>query len=283
MGAHDPPRKEPALPAQDRGRAHLVDEHGPLFAGHPLGAEVKQTTLGDCFFVASLASLAERRPEEVRAAIRERGDGTFAVRLFRRDPATHALGEHEVVVDAALPEAHGQPIGATTVSGRGLWVALFEKAYAVLRGGYSVLDRGGEASVAVEALTGRPAHTTWLENAEPDAVWEALRSAVEERRITVAMTWSNQDARAMLGRKHARGGVAVREYDPATFTYERRGLLDGHEYSVWGIAGEGGGRTVSLRNPWAHYEPHADGKDDGIFSFPFDALMTVFACVTVGS
>jgi hypothetical protein len=277
-----PPENEPALPREDRRKAHEVMERGPVFGPEVSGDQVEQNALGDCFFLAPLASLAQRRPDEVRAAIQARGDGTFAVRLFHRDRATGALAPHEVVVDALIPEEHGQPIYGTTVHGRGLWVSLFEKAFAVEHGGYDRIDQGGVARLAVEALTGHPAHTTTLEHAQPDAIWEAIEGAIAARRITLASTLTDEGARALLRRRIARGEEGARAWDPHTFSYARRGFLAGHEYSVWAISGAGAHRSVTLRNPWADHEKLGDGKDDGILTLPFDELMLIFADVTLG-
>jgi hypothetical protein len=281
MASH--PVEDPALLPGDRGEAREVRAHGPLFDGKPKGTDVEQNNLGDCFFLSSLASLAERRPEEVRAAIHARPDGTFAVRLFHEDHTTGTLAPREVVVDARIPEEHGAPIYGTTMDGHGLWVSLFEKAFAVLRGGYSRID-GGDARAAIEALTGRPARTTKLEHAHPDAIWEALEHAIASREITLASTYSDEDARATLARRHARGEPTAHVADPFAFTYARRGLVEAHEYSVWGLSGAGDHRAVHLRNPWGELEPKGDGdgKDDGMFSMPFDEVMLLFADVTIG-
>jgi hypothetical protein len=280
--SHDDPTHEPAPMRKDRN-AEEVEAHGPVFEGRPRGTEVEQQTLGDCFFLASLASFADRRPDEVREALQARGDGTFAVRLFRKDHATGTLTPEIVVVDAKLPEEHGAPIYAAAVNGRARWVSLFEKAYAVLRRGYSHLD-GGSASTAVEALTGHPAHTTPLEHAHPDAIWEVLERAIAEKRVTVAQTYGDEDARAMLQRRRDRGEAAAHRYDAHRFTYVRHGLVDGHDYSVWGISSTGRHRAVRLRNPWAHFEPKGEGhaKDDGIFTMPFDDWMLLYVYLTVG-
>jgi hypothetical protein len=271
--------KEPPLRPEDRGHAQNVEIHGALFEGAPRGTDVVQRALGDCFFLASLASLAQRRPEDVEAAIRRQPGGTFAVRLFHRDRAAGALLPREVVVDDLLPEAHGQPLHAAVRAGRGLWVALFEKAYALQRGGYGVIDRGGAAVAAIESLTGRSAHTLWLDR-DPDQVWAALDEAIADRRLTLASTWTDDEARAALQSRPAR--ATARPYDPATFTYERRGLVPGHQYSLWALHGAGEARAVQLRNPWAYREPAGDGKDDGIFTVPYQELLDLFANTTLG-
>src|SRR5262249_15053114 len=160
--------------------------------------------------------------------------------------------------------------------GHGLWVSIYEKAYAVVRHGYDRLDRGGDPAAAIEALTGRPAHTTWLENAQPDAIWEALRSGIAHKSITLAATFGHDHARAVIRRQRHLGAPGARAYDPDRFEYKANGLVPDHTYSVWALEGAGSHRAVRLRNPWGHFEPGA-GPDDGMFTIPFAELMTLFA------
>ncbi len=273
------PLKEPALRPQDRGHAAFVDDPAALFVGTDLGVQVQQKKLGDCFFLAPLASLAQRRPREIEGAVRKHAEGTYAVRLFHHDVTAGRWTPREVAVDAKLPEKKGKPIYATTVSGRGLWVSLFEKAYAEMRGGFSVLNKGGDPSAAIGALTGHHARTTWLQNADLEAVWAELEHAVQGRQITLASTWTDDDARAMLESRHRQGQSTLPAKEREIFSYKRRGLVAGHEYSVWGLSGKGARRRVELRNPWAHREKHT--TDDGIFSVSFREVALLFANVTV--
>jgi len=276
------PPREPALRPADRGHAAFVAERRVLFDGKPLGTQVKQQVLGDCFFLASLASFAQRRSAEVEAAIEERASGKFAVRLYRFDRSTKAATPREVIVDHEIPEAHGHPLYATTASGSGLWVSVFEKAYAEVRGGFSGLDRGGDPAAAIEALTGREAHTTWIGDARltPDDIWEALERGIAAHQITLASTFTENDARSALARENAAGEARVSAHERETFDYHRLGLVPAHEYSVWGLAGDGDERAVTLRNPWARRTNHSE--DDGIFTLPFRELTRVFADITVG-
>jgi Calpain family cysteine protease len=276
------PPREPALRPKDRGHAAFVAERRALFDGKPLGTEVEQHVLGDCFFLASLASFAQRRPEEVEEAVKEHGSGSYAVRFYHYDPSTKTATPREVIVDAKLPEKDGHVLYATTVSGRGLWVALFEKAYAELRRGYSILDRGGDPGAAIEALTGRGARTTWIGDKKqaPDEIWEALEHGIAARQITLAGTSSDDGARAALAKERADGEERVSAHERESFDYHRLGLVANHEYSVWGLSGHGDERTITLRNPWAHRTKHT--TDDGIFTLPFHEILRVFSDVTVG-
>jgi hypothetical protein len=276
--------KEPPLKPHDRGHVQKVEAHGALFIGAPRGTEVEQQQLGDCFFLAALASFAQRRPDDVRASIRAVGPGVYAVRFFHHDPATGGYAPREVTVDRILPEEHGVPIYATAVDGQGLWVSIYEKAYAALLHGYGVLNQGGDPAVAVGALTGRPAHTTWLENAHPEATWEALESGIAGGKLTLATTFGNADARAMIRRKRQRGDAGAHAYDPDTFDYKTNGLVSNHTYSVWALEAAGGRRAVRLRNPWGRFEPVTTPAhpDDGMFTISLAELTTLFANIVVG-
>jgi hypothetical protein len=111
-------------------------------------------------------------------------------------------------------------------------------------------------------------------------IWEALDRGIAARQITLAATFSNDGARAALARESADGEERVSAHERESFDYHRVGLVPGHEYSVWGISGQGDERTVTLRNPWAHRE-HGT-PDDGVFTLSFHQLVRVFADITVG-
>ena len=99
----------------------------PLFtAGGPAMTDVVQGALGDCYFLAPLAATAKTKPDRIRQAIVDLGDGTFAVQFFRGGAANYYR------VDADLPTVDGMACYAATPNGS-LWAALLEKAYAFFR------------------------------------------------------------------------------------------------------------------------------------------------------
>jgi hypothetical protein len=277
------PPHEPALFSADRGHAAFKAERPVLFDGKPSGDQVKQHVLGDCFFIAPLASFAQRRPDLVEAAIEEREGGLYAVRFYHFDHATKEATRRDEIVDGELPEGKdGKPMYATTVSGRGIWVSLFEKAYAKRRGGFKKLGRGGDPAAAIEALTGRKAHTAWLddEKRDPDDIWARLERGVADRQITLASTFSENEARNALAMLSEERRARVSAHERETFDYHHIGLVPSHEYSVWGLSGHGDERAVTLRNPWA--QRTALSKDDAVFTLPFREILRVFAYITVG-
>ena len=60
---------------------------GPLFgAGGPAYTDVDQGSLGDCYFLVSLAETAYRNPQLIRNMFTDNGDGTYTVRFFSKSP-----------------------------------------------------------------------------------------------------------------------------------------------------------------------------------------------------
>jgi calpain-15 len=278
--------REPGLgPAP--ATAHYAPTDAPLYRGEPKGTDVEQRRLGDCFFLSSLASLAQRRPRAIEEAIARRADGTYTVRFYRKAPAG-GFEPYVVDIDGALPEVHGEALYARFPRGGELWVPLLEKAYAEHLGSYKVLDRGGVSTTAMEALTGQPAHAIWLDlEADADKVWQRIHDAVHAGKLTTAATFDQSDLRKVLAKKIKAGKLPAHAYDPATFDYKDHGLVGDHEYTLWGVEGprDGGAhRAIVLRNPWGHFEPRGDGdgKDDGIFALPFDRFMVELETASIG-
>jgi hypothetical protein len=113
----------------------------PLFSSSgPSALDIKQGDLGDCWYVASLAAIAQTDPNQIRQDIVELSDGTFLVRFFNGSTPVY---EH---IDGTLPANSGGGLAfAQLGQGNSTWVALMEKAFAAFRYGgdsYSNLNGG---------------------------------------------------------------------------------------------------------------------------------------------
>lgn len=107
-----------------------VNANGSLFAsGGPKYTDVKQGAVGDCYFVGTLAEIAQESPATIQNMFVVNGDGTYGVRFFQNGNARY------VTVDSALPTYSGGYFlyanmgGHASNSSNVLWVALAEKAY----------------------------------------------------------------------------------------------------------------------------------------------------------
>jgi hypothetical protein len=141
---------------------------GTLFVGGAAYTDVKQGSVGDCYFVASLAEVALRSNSTITSMFVVNGDGTYGVKF--RSPIGQTV---YVTVDSYLPT---NGAGYLVYAGMGahyswtsneLWVALAEKAYAQLnefgwsrygsdsgQNSYAALN-GGFIGDALEHITGQ--------------------------------------------------------------------------------------------------------------------------------
>jgi hypothetical protein len=219
----------------DRVAAHFGDV--PLFGpGGPTAGDVNQGSLGDCWLLAALASVADGDPDRIATMITDDGDGTYTV----------TIDGIEVTVDDEFPvTAHGAPVYATGqhwTEPTALWPLVLEKAVATYIGeGYDGLQRD-DVERAFDLL-GRPGGMTIDRNlafdASPAEVLDRIEGALDAGRPVVAT--SEEDFG--MGNVHAWSVVAT-------------GLS---------AAGE---PTVTIRNPWGTTGFEVDGgavrrSDDG--------------------
>jgi calpain-15 len=116
--------------------------------------DVKQGTLGDCWFMSALACLAERPKLVERLFVTQEAnqEGVYRIKFCKNGEWVH------VTVDDYFPcTPLGSPI-FSRANANEMWVLLIEKAYAKLHGNYFTL-RGGYANEGMIDLTGCPSHT----------------------------------------------------------------------------------------------------------------------------
>ncbi len=229
---------------------------GQVCVGGVCANDVKQGAIADCYFVSSLAAVAHTRPNVIRDAVRDNGDGTYRVRLHDENGKPR-----NITVDGQLYEGGGgNPRYAKGTDSKELWVPLMEKAYAQMKGGYEAIGNGGSGGAAMQAITGKPSEYTKNAGTNADTLFAQLREATQHNRPIAANTFSEGQAKK----------------DKA---YQANGLSNWHVYTVLGAEEVGGERWVNLRNPWGSTEyqnpgyetdvdADRDGKldgDDGVF------------------
>ncbi len=200
--------------------------------------DVNQGYLGDCYFIASLAALARSNPDAIKQGIRDHGDGTYTVKF----PGEKA----EVIVDDAFPLKNGRPIYAEggDKSGRDveLWVMLYEKAWAKLKGGYEQIQGGNikmQSKDAMQAITGKS--TTQFTTSSKSKTWvfNTISKAVTKGLAITAGTYDD---------KH---------FDASTLKeMEKKGVHGDHAYAVRGV--DPAGKKIKLYNPWGANYPVDD-------------------------
>jgi hypothetical protein len=155
--ADGPGRRPPFEPDYRWGLAQIRDAGRTLFAeGAPSVRGLRQGPLGDCYFVATVAAMVDRNPDDVRRIIREGPDGSFVVR-FPDGETVHV--RHVSDAEVAL--------GSSAV-GQGLWMTVLEKAYGqlverslarrgIIEDAIDALGHGGHPTTALELFTGHDA------------------------------------------------------------------------------------------------------------------------------
>jgi hypothetical protein len=211
--------------------------------------DINQGAIGDCYFLASLAAVAQSNPEHLENAIKDNGDGTYAVTLYVYDDGescTEDLHPRTVNITAQFPttpagnddanpdpgdigHAHGGDRSWFGLGRTELWVRLIEKAYAVINGGYANIADGGLVTNALEALTGQ------------DYSYHGSGGRLTESDIITRI--GNGEALGTGTRNQASFDALS---DELTSFADENDIVAGHAYSV--VAADENGITV--RNPW---------------------------------
>lgn len=279
MAGGDPDDEDPQNPdfprtAVGEGATYTAVAGTPFVQGRGDGADidpndVHQGNLGDCYLMASMAAIAQQNPDAIRRMIRDNGDGTYTVTLYRNSqPLRFWQPEYEpveVTVTPEFPTVDGDPIFAQPGDGSGaqqeLWTLLVEKAYAQQRGGYQNAESGW-GHMALGTLTG--VESEWYAPSSM-SVHELASQFDQGHAITVS---SLADLSVDVG------GETVWDIPDASDVhplFQSDVLFERHEYYVTGVNPEAG--TVSIRNPWGSHLPEID--------LSFDDFQTAFRRVSI--
>ncbi|KAJ9447957.1 Calpain-B [Diplonema papillatum] len=254
-------RPEDYLPAAYKDKVeHIVKTIEP--------ADIDQGALGDCWFLAAVASCAEW-PEQLivpifrdatklrrdAASYNEQHRAEVAAGAFRVRLAKHGWWKWHIV-DTYLPvqplnEPGGPCFARNKQEPNELWVALLEKCYAKLHGSYVAIS-GGDPAVALADLTGFPTVSfDWKE--ANDALFKRMVQHDEHGRLLWVST-PGEDASDYMG------GSASEAAKAKAQKYDAVGLGTGHAYTVLKVAlvdieRDGKKRTIrilQIRNPWGN-------------------------------
>ena len=225
----------------------------PLFnAGGPSPKDVAQGQVGDCWFLASLAEVAQCDPSVITNSIHQRADGTYDV-YFHTTPST-TVDEH---IDGKLPEnVYGQLEYAKLGQGGCTWVAMMEKAFTYFRNRNITADyatiSGGWGRESLTAL-GAPSYSEVLPSVNTgqdlfnDVVWGLIFNTSMD-----------------FGTKGTGGGP----------------LVHGHEYSVVSARVFNGVNQIQVRNPWGYNPGYVSGSST--YNSTNDGYMWVNASSVLG-
>ena len=252
---------DPPLRVKEQGGGYGLGRFtGPLFVNGPSAEDVRQGSIGDCYFMAVLGAVAHTDGAQIEKVIKDNGDGTYTCRFFEK--GTHEPAE--VKIDADLwVRSNGAPLYASAVEHRTdakkmeLWVALVQKGYAAWKGGFEKMGNGGKKTRVLEELYGHKAKFAKVANNTDNQIYNTLKKNTDNGWPAVVSTYGNSA--------------------PESARYNNIRLSAHHCYSVLGVSKVDGQRYVHLRNPWGSTEPGNDGKNDGIFKMKLEEVMYYFS------
>jgi Calpain family cysteine protease len=239
-------------------QSNLFGPHGPRLS------DIQQTGISNCYFVATLGSLANERPSLIRNAISyDTASQSFNVTLYDAAgaPQTYNVTQAEIADNIGRSGGGRRDDGAANAP---VWVDVMEVAYAKqldtnhadgLQQGYDTMEgqqldpatglmeaTGGYTEDALAALTGDRGTMLFYDRAAGETKAHALNemgsaivNAIKSDRTVTAST--------------------------TTETSGQDGLVDGHAYTVCRAYKDASGNwQVVMRNPWAN-NIVGEGKD----------------------
>lgn len=225
---------------------------------------IKQGSIGDCYFLAPLASIANSEPETIARSIHDNGNGTFTVRF--------AACPNEPITVGTPSEAE---MGLFNHAGPyGVWASVMEKAYGAFCQRYfwrrsidnlitdgvpeSAADGGGFMEYPLALISGR--HVDWH-----------LVNLCSEQKMAQLLE------SALCGPKRKAVSVGINRDFFSDYTSD--GFYRRHVYSVLNFipASKGSEAQVVVRNPWGG---KAD-TPDGVIRIPLKSFMQDFSRMAV--
>lgn len=201
-----------------------------LFPHPPSAADIKQDSVGDCYFDAAIGAIAEANPQWIKDRVHfDEDNNSFDVTLWNGHAWQHiTVTQDDIQTDI---DHHGASWLDNGQPNAPLWPSVMESAYAKLQCpgddlGHALdygIGRGGSAPDALQALTGNRGVSI-----DPREVW-----------------WTNQHIDQSIS-------GALASHQPVTISTTPTGgpLLSTHVYIVEGISGSGSDAQLTLRNPW---------------------------------
>jgi hypothetical protein len=208
---------------------------GSLFQNGLSANDIDQGALGDCYYVATLASIAQEKPDYIQNMFTDNGDNTFTVRFYRNGVADYVTVDRYLPTNLSGRAAYAGWGGSSyTSTTNELWVALAEKAYAQLaESGWSRSSTSTNSYADIEG--------GWMSSVISQVA--GLGTSSSE---AVNMTQTQ-----LINLVNSNQVLTVGFVDAADNTL---GVVNGHAYTITAYNATNG--TFHLRNPWG--SSHAD-------------------------
>lgn len=241
------------------------------------GSQVDQGSLQNCWFMASLAALADKDPQAIERMVTENGDGTYTVTLY-----VGGKWQSIPVDNTMLLRADGSPrfSGDGGHNDQALWPLLVEKAAIIAHGGDYAALAAGTGAMSMKIFTGNPATTDIITPNNLLNKNAIARYSEESRRDNVLMTANSNISpdtdpfvvRVMRSRVDPDGGGVEIVPDDVKF-------MNNHVYQVADIDPKG---NVTLVDPNNHHGAD-EGFDGDRFTVTPDQFRDLFMGISIGT
>ena len=281
---------------------------GVFMRGEPNPDDIKQGTLGDCYFLATIAAIAEdsKRISRLFPLPQTQPGGAYVVKV-----CITGIWEN-IIVDDLFPCHYidGMPSFSSSDQ-KEIWVMLLEKVWAKIHGGFCNIEAGTMRD-PLRDLTGAPTITFFTDRNKSnrkyssDDLWNILYEADKKRFIMGCGTGDimgqgtdSQDPSTGLCGNHAYSLIGVYEVLSEGRNKRRLRVDERGKYPANMVE-----RLVKLRNPWAIGEwigdwnlgnrnparnaeqwsspqltkelHRSDNPNDGTFHMPFNSFLQYF-------
>ncbi|KAG0340603.1 hypothetical protein BG000_011645 [Podila horticola] len=200
--------------------------------------DIKQGAIGDCWHLASLATLANIPGLIEQLCVKKNEKvGVYGFIFFKDGDWVSTVVDDQLCYKIDQTTLKKSLYFSSCAEDRETWLPLLEKAYAKIHGDYESLS-GGFSSEGTEDLTGGVASILFTNDI-----------------LDVDQFWSCEMQRV---NKQALMGCSIDHDDPSG---ERHGIMPRHAYSVLSIATINNERIVQVRNPWGKTEWNGDWSD----------------------
>ena len=216
-------------------------------ANGPSMNDVNQGYLGDCYFLSSVAEVAEQDSGIISSMFTSNGNGTYGVRFYVDGKAKF------VTVNDSLADGGGIFNKASDI-----WASLAEKAYAQLQAGgavtgnaisgnsWSAIGSGGNPTYALEEITGASAMTDFYASGTS---WTTVVYNSSLAETSFASGSSTASVLTILETDLSEGDdLVLSSCTNATDSSGYETLVADHAMSIYGYSSSNG--LLDIRNPW---------------------------------
>jgi hypothetical protein len=195
--------------------------------------DVRQGTIGDCYYMSALAGAAKTKPQTIKDMFTDNGDGTYMVRLFISGHTDYVTVDRYLPVNGSGRFVYANMGGLASDTNNVLWAALAEKAYAQFNGSGTIGQdntnsyqglNGGNGATAITQITGIAAD--WHAFGDSGAGKNDLIAALNAGKIVTWSTLDDNPPNADVVPDHL---YLVTGYDAATGKFQL--------FNPWGLAG----------------------------------------------